>query len=222
MNNTTLVLGHDTTRIQQFEGTVKYTPHSSVQIGSPGFKCPVESGLSGNSSGLCLYRRTEAPPKGTLARFGRGLSLWGNGLFKWWCGLSLRWCGLPSGQSGIQCGHSAVRSQNHEADHPISTGQNSTNGRSPLRCLLRCHQGRGERPAPRRHVGFCASRASPKRCCISRTEFLREVAPACTMPCAPLVLARLAWPSRPRSSARWRHERGCVQSSDGAVLGSRD
>ena len=30
---------------------------SSVQIGSPGFKCPVESGLSGNSSGLCLYRR---------------------------------------------------------------------------------------------------------------------------------------------------------------------
>ena len=29
--------------------------------------------------------------------------------------------------------------------------------------------------------------------------------------CAPLVLARLAWPSRPRSSARWRHEQGCVQ-----------
>ena len=40
-------------------------------------------------------------------------------------GLSLRRCGLPSGQSGIQCGHSAVRSQNHEADHPISTGLNS-------------------------------------------------------------------------------------------------
>jgi hypothetical protein len=55
------------------------------------------------------------------------------------------------------------------------------------------------------------SRASPKRRCMSRTERLREVAPARTIPRAPLGLARLAWPSRPRSSARWRHKQGCVQ-----------
>ena len=61
------------------------------------------------------------------------------------------------------------------------------------------------------HVPELTSRASPKRRCMSRTECLREVAPARTMPRAPLVLARLAWPSRPRSSARWRHEQGCVQ-----------
>ena len=83
------------------------------------------------------------PSKGTLARFGRGLPLlWGNGLFL----MVVRTfpvvrCGLPSGQSGIQCGRSAVRSQNREADHPISTGQNSTNGRSPLRCSLLCRVG---------------------------------------------------------------------------------
>jgi len=62
-----------------------------------------------------------------------------------------------------------------------------------------------------RYARHLTSRASPKRRCMSRTERLREVAPARTMPRAPLVLARLAWPSRPRSSARWRHEQGCVQ-----------
>ena len=81
-----------------------------------GFKCPVESGLSGNSSGLCLYRRglwhdlAADFPCGVTDFFCGGAE----------CGLSLWWCRLPSGQSGIQCGHSAVRSREQKRTPPIS------------------------------------------------------------------------------------------------------
>ena len=87
--------------------------------------------------------------------------------------------------------------------HALISTTSPSSPTPPPDALLRCPG-----PIP---LGLFTARASPKRRCMSRTECLREVDPARTMPRAPLVLARLAWPSRPRSSARWRHEQGCVQ-----------
>ena len=65
---------------------------------------------------------------------------WGNGLFNGG-GADFPYGGVDcraANRESSAANHSAVRSQNHEADHPSSTGLNSTNGRSPLRCSLRC------------------------------------------------------------------------------------
>ena len=84
---------------------------------------------------------------------------------------SLWGCGQSSGQSRMQCGHSAVRSQNHEADHPISTGLNSTNGRSPLRCFLPCQDARPSGIPPNLPLCLCSSHRNPARQCLKKTHF---------------------------------------------------